>query len=61
MAFEANKKKAEKMMFVFIGLAFLFQPFFKIALGRFIWNIIDRVVAGFLLFSLINIKNNHEK
>lgn len=27
------------------SLALLFQPFFKIALGRIIWNIVDVIVA----------------
>lgn len=40
------------MMIIFISLALLFQPFFKIALGRSLWNIIDVVVAIFLLISL---------
>lgn len=29
----------------FGGLALLFQPFFKIALGRTMWNVVDVVVA----------------
>ena len=27
------------------SLALLFQPFFKIALGRIIWNVVDVIVA----------------
>lgn len=53
LAIDANKKNDGKMMFIFIALAILFQPFLKIALGRFIWNILDVIVAGFLLFLLI--------
>ena len=53
LAIDANKKNDGKMMFIFIALAILFQPFLKIALGRFIWNIVDVIVAGFLLFLLI--------
>jgi hypothetical protein len=33
-------------------LALLFQPFFKIALGRQIWNIVDVVVGIGLLISI---------
>lgn len=33
----------------FAGLALLFQPFVKIALGRTIWNIVDVVVALLLI------------
>ena len=61
LAFEANKKKDEKIMIVFIALALLFQPFLKIALGRFIWNIVDVVVAGFLIISVLKNNNNHEQ
>ena len=32
------------------ALALLFQPFFKLALGRTIWNIVDVMVAIFLVF-----------
>ena len=39
-------------MILFIALALLFQPFFKIALGRTIWNIVDVLVAVFLLGSI---------
>ncbi|MCD9854569.1 hypothetical protein LUD75_07615 [Epilithonimonas sp. JDS] len=61
LAFEANKNKDEKMVIAFIALALLFQPFIKIALGRFIWNIIDVVVAVFLIISILKNKKNHEK
>lgn len=37
-------------MILFIVLAILFQPFAKIALGRVIWNIVDIVTAGYLLY-----------
>ena len=39
-------------MIIYIGLALLFQPFFKIALGREIWNIVDVVVGIGLLVSV---------
>lgn len=35
---------------IFVGLALLFQPFCKIALGRTVWNIVDVIVAGFLIW-----------
>ncbi len=37
---------------VYVALALLFQPFFKVALGRELWNAIDVVVAIALLVSL---------
>jgi hypothetical protein len=53
LAFHANAEQKQTETIVFIGLAILFQPIFKIALGRELWNIIDVVVAIFLLISLV--------
>ena len=39
-------------MIIYGGLALLFQPFFKIALGRQMWNIVDVVVGIGLLISI---------
>jgi hypothetical protein len=39
-------------MIIYGGLVLLFQPFFKIALGREIWNIVDLVVGIGLLISI---------
>ena len=45
MAFNFYKNE-EIPLFVIAGsLALLFQPFFKIVLGRTMWNVIDVVVA----------------
>lgn len=48
LAYSARKKNE---MLIYIGLAILFQPFFKIAMGRTIWNILDLIVAIGLLTS----------
>jgi hypothetical protein len=42
-----------KYAIVFVVLALLFQPFFKIALGRVLWNIVDVVVVVFLFYRAI--------
>ena len=52
LAYQANENKQTEMTIIFIGLALLFQPFFKIALGRQIWNIVDMVVGIGLLMSI---------
>jgi hypothetical protein len=39
-------------MAVYLGLALLFQPFFKIALGRSLWNLIDIFVGVALMLSI---------
>lgn len=52
LAYQANDNKQMEMTLVFIGLALLFQPFFKIALGRQVWNIVDVVVSIFLVVTI---------
>lgn len=52
LAFNSYEKGLTNYMIVYIGLALLFQPFNKIALGREIWNIVDVVVAIWLLVSI---------
>ena len=37
---------------IYVSLAILFQPLMKIALGREIWNIVDVIVALFLVASI---------
>ena len=44
-------KKRGLLGFTFIVLAILFQPIFKIALGRELWNIVDVLVGvGLILY-----------
>lgn len=45
-------------MILFIVLAILFQPFAKIALGRVLWNIVDVIVAGYLIYLVVRNKKN---
>lgn len=52
LAFNSYEKGLTNYMIVYIGLALLFQPFIKIALGREIWNIVDVVVAIWLLTTI---------
>jgi hypothetical protein len=52
LAFQANQQSRQKEMIIYIGLALLFQPFFKIALGRQMWNIVDVIVGIGLLISI---------
>jgi len=40
-------------MIVYIVLAVLFQPLFKIALGRELWNVVDILVGAGLILSII--------
>jgi O-antigen ligase len=54
LAFSASQKKDQTELIICVVLAVLFQPLFKISLGRTIWNIVDVVVAIGLLLSLSN-------
>jgi len=52
LAYKANEEGRQTEMIIYGGLALLFQPFFKIALGREIWNIVDVIVGLGLLASI---------
>ena len=52
LAYKAHEHGRQTEMIIYGGLALLFQPFFKIALGREIWNIIDLIVGIGLLISI---------
>ena len=51
---EYDNKGSKDKMILFIVLAVLFQPYFKLSHSRVIWNIVDVVVAGLLLVLLFN-------
>ncbi|MCW5932254.1 MAG: hypothetical protein KIS69_11415 [Bacteroidetes bacterium] len=51
LAFQANKQGRQTEMIVFVALALLFQPFFKISLGRELWNVVDVIVGIGLIVS----------
>lgn len=52
LAYKANEENRNTEMIIYGGLALLFQPFFKIALGREMWNIVDVIVGIGLIASL---------
>jgi hypothetical protein len=51
-AYQAHEQGRQTEMIIYGGLALIFQPFFKIALGREMWNIIDVIVGIGLLISI---------
>ena len=53
LAYKSYQKERQTEFVIYLILAVLFQPIFKIYLGRTIWNIIDVVVAIGLLLSMI--------
>jgi hypothetical protein len=52
LSYQANEQRKKEESVVYGVLALLFQPFFKIALGREIWNIVDVVVGIGLILSV---------
>jgi len=53
LSYNAYKKNSQIETILYIGLALLFQPFFKVALGRQIWIIVDIIVGLGLLISIL--------
>ncbi|MBS1572369.1 MAG: hypothetical protein JST62_08270 [Bacteroidetes bacterium] len=51
LVYQANQQGKQTEMIVFGALALLFQPFFKISLGRELWNVVDVIVGIGLLIS----------
>jgi predicted membrane protein len=56
LAFEARNKN-QNIVIVYILLALLFQPFFKLSLGRTIWNVVDVIVGVGLIYSVFSDTN----
>ena len=48
-AYSCYELQKKELTWCFASLALLFQPFFPIALGRVIWNIVDVIVGVFLV------------
>lgn len=57
LAYQASKSQNKTEMIIYAGLAILFQPLIKIALGRNIWNVVD-IIVGIGLIVTIFIKRN---
>lgn len=58
-AYVYYEKKNNKLAITFVSLAILFQPLLPIYLGRMLWNIIDVIVAIFLI--VLYVKENYKK
>jgi hypothetical protein len=56
LAMFANDSGDKFHLILFASLALLFQPFFKVALGRELWNVVDLVVAGYLVTRVLKKK-----
>lgn len=52
LAYQANEKQNKTEMIIYACLAILFQPLFKISLGREVWNVVDVIVGVALIVSI---------
>lgn len=60
LAYQANEQGRQIELIIYGGLALLFQPFFKIALGRSLWNLVDIAVALGLFLSVFMKSQNRK-
>ena len=58
-AYSYYEKKDNKLAIAFLSLAVLFQPLLPIYLGRTLWNIVDVIVAVFLIILFFK-ENSHK-
>ena len=58
LAYNANEQGFKREAVIYVCLGILFQPLFKIALGRVVWNVVD-VIVGIGLIASIFIKPKH--
>ncbi|MFT6002771.1 MAG: hypothetical protein ACI95T_001537 [Flavobacteriales bacterium] len=59
LGFKELEKENQNIAYLYFGLAILFQPFLKIALGRELWNLVDVVVGIWLMISAFRSDKNH--
>lgn len=60
LAYFSYEQKREVSMVIYVALALLFQPFFKVALGRTLWNVVDVVVGIGLIISVLRSKKSRK-
>lgn len=52
LSYQSYERNDKSFAFIFGALAILFQPLFKISLGREVWNIVDVVVGIGLIITI---------
>ena len=52
LAYQVLQEGRQTEVIIYAVLAILFQPFFKIALGRDLWNVVDVLVGVCLVVSV---------
>ncbi len=53
LAYDASKQNYKTAVIIYIAVALLFQPFYKIVLGRFLWNIVNVIIGLGLVLSIL--------
>ena len=61
LSYKSFKEEVVSMAIVYGGLALLFQPFFKVSLGREMWGYVDFAVGVLLIGSVIKSKIDERK
>ncbi len=56
MAYDYYCQKQKTMFVITLGLTLLFQPFIRIPLGRDVWNVVDVIVAVYLIYLFLKKK-----
>lgn len=59
LGFKEYEKENQNIAYLYFGLAILFQPFLKIALGRELWNLVDVAVGIWLMISAFQSNKNY--
>ncbi len=60
-AWQSYDEENNNLAIFYIALALLFQPFFKISLGRELWNIVDVGVGVWLLIAAFQKDGNSKE
>jgi hypothetical protein len=61
LAYQALQEGRQTEVIIYALLAILFQPIFKIALGRDLWNVVDVIVGvGLIVSIVIKPKSNNQ-
>ena len=53
LGYQALQEGRQTEIIIYAVLAILFQPLFKIALGRDLWNVVDVIVGAVLIVSIV--------
>ncbi len=61
LASNANEQGHKREVIIYVCLAILFQPLFKIALGRQLWNVVDVIVGIGLIVSIFMRPSNNPR